>query len=182
MYIPIILGTARKGRQSEKAANYVLGEVKRAGLETELIDVRDYGIAATDNTPETPQAKKLSEKITRADGLIVVSPEYNHGYPGELKMMIDMLYAQYAQKPIGFCGVSAGPLGGGRAVEQLRQVAVELHMVPIREAIYFPNVYTLFDEKGNINDKAYAERARKFLEELTWYAKALKKGREKGES
>ncbi len=181
MYIPIILGTAREGRQSEKAAKFILGEVEGAGIETELIDVRDYRIEATNNTQEIPQAKKLSQKITKADGLIIVSPEYNHGYPGELKMFLDMLYEQYAQKPVGFCGVSAGPLGGGRMVEQMRQVSVELHMVPIREAIYFPAVYNLFDEKGNIKDNSYHERVKKFLDELSWYAKNLKAGREKGE-
>lgn len=180
MYIPIILGTAREGRQSEKAAKFMLDEVKKAGIQTELIDVRDYRIPATDNTQKSPAAKKLAEKISRADGYIIVSPEYNHGYPGELKMMLDMLYRQYFNKPVGICGVSAGPLGGTRAVEQLRLVAIELHMVPIREAVYFPNVYDLFDETGEIKDaEAYKKRAAVFLEELAWYAKALKQAREK---
>ena len=93
-------------------------------------------------------------------------------------MMIDMLYGQYARKPVGFCGVSAGGLGGARAVEQLRLVSIELHMVPIREALYFSSVFDLFDKNGNINDKSYHERANKFLDELTWYAKALKAARE----
>lgn len=179
MYIPIILGTAREGRQSEKVANFVLGEAKKANLESEIIDVRDYRIESTDKTKKLSQAKKLSKKVKKADGLIVVSPEYNHGYPGELKMMLDMLYVDYFNKPVGFCGVSAGGLGGARAVEQLRQVAIELHMVPIREALYFSVVQDLFDIEGIIRDDSYRDRCHSFFEELIWYAKTLKIAREK---
>ncbi len=174
MYIPVILGTARIGRQSEKVANFILEEVKKAGFESELIDVRDFRIDATDNTQELPQAKKLSPKMEKADAFIIVTPEYNHGYPGELKMMLDLLYAQYAKKPVGFCGVSAGGLGGARCVEQLRQVIVELHMVSIREALYFPVVQDLFDDKGKIkNPASYQKRVKTFLDELSQYAAAL---------
>lgn len=180
LFIPIILGTAREGRASEKVAKFVFGEMaKFADIETELIDVRDYRLQSTDNTETQEIAKKLSEKISRADGLIVVSPEYNHGYPGELKMMLDMLYREYFKKPIGICGVSMGGLGGVRMVEQLRLVSIELHMVPIREAVYFSNVQQLFGEDGNIKDQSYAPRLKTFMDELFWYAKALKEAREK---
>jgi NAD(P)H-dependent FMN reductase len=150
-------------------------EVNKAGYESEVIDVRDYRIVATDKTEVSPQAKKLSQKINKADGLIIVTPEYNHGYPGELKMMLDMLYDEYAKKPVGFCGVSAGGLGGARVVEQLRQVVAELHMVGIREALYFPAVQDIFDVSGDIKDKnLYQKRIAAFLEELAWYAKKLR--------
>lgn len=110
VHIPVILGTARKGRNSEKIANFVLEEVKKApGVSTELIDVRDYRIDATDKTKEQPVAKKYCEKIAKADGLIVVTPEYNHGYPGELKMMLDMAYDEYARKPFGVISLGGGP-------------------------------------------------------------------------
>ena len=179
MYIPIILGTAREGRRSEKAANFVLREFqKQEGVETELIDVRDYRIAATDDTEEQEPAKRFSEKVSRADGLIIVAPEYNHGYPGELKMMLDMLYEEYNRKPVGICGVASGGMGGVRMVEKLRLVAIELQMVPIRTAVYFSNVKTLFDEQDNITDPSYPERLQKFFGELLWYAKALKAARE----
>lgn len=179
LYIPIILGTAREGRQSEKVANFILEEADKTGLKSEIIDARDYRIEATDNTQQSSIAQKLSEKIARADGLIIVSPEYNHGYPGELKMMLDLLYQQYHKKPLGICGVSAGGLGGSRMVEQLRLVAIELHMVPIREALYFSAAQNLFDENGKIKEESYYKRASAFFEELAWYAKALKEAREK---
>jgi NAD(P)H-dependent FMN reductase len=174
MNIPIILGTARQGRQSEKAAGFMLAEVVKSGAESEIIDVRDFRIEATDRTEEQAPAKKLAEKISPADALIIVSPEYNHGYPGELKMMLDMLYEEYAAKPVGLCGVSIGGLGGARMVEQLRQVCIEFHMVPIREAIYFSNIENLFDNSGEIKDSSYYDRVKVFLSELTWYAEKLK--------
>lgn len=178
MYIPVMLGTAREGRRSENVAKFMVEETKKAGLETEIIDVRDYRIAATDKTKAPEQAKRLIPKISKADGLIIVSPEYNHGYPGELKMMLDLLYEEYARKPVGICGVSIGGLGGARMVEQLRQVIVELHMVSIREALYFSFVKDIFDESGNMKDPApYKDRVKAFMDELILYAKALKPAR-----
>ena len=178
MYIPVILGTAREGRQSEKVVKFVLGEVSKAGIETELLDVREYRIPATDSSGSSAIAKKLESKINIADGLIIVSPEYNHGYPGELKMMLDLLYKQYFNKPLGICGVSIGILGGARMVEQLRLVAIELHMVNIRESLYFPMVQNLFDEKGGLKEPgSYDKRIKAFLDELLWYANALKTAR-----
>lgn len=176
MFIPIILGTAREGRQSEKVAKYVLNQVQKAGLETELIDVRDYRIAATDNTEEILPAKKLAEKILRAGALIIVMPEYNHTYPGELKMMLDMLYEQYARKAVGICGVSSGPWGGARGVQALRLTCIGLGMHPLQEAVYFSSVNELFDEEGEIRDRSYDKKVKGLIDSLVWHAKALQKG------
>ena len=179
LFIPVILGTARKGRMSEHAAKFVFEMVKkRAGVETQLIDVRDFGIPATDNSETTAEAKNFGELAARADGLVVVSPEYNHGYPGELKLALDQVYKQYAKKPVAICGVSAGGLGGARVVEQLRQVVIELGMLPIRGAVYFSKIGELFDEKGKMKDPSYDGKVNKLLDELEWHAQALKKERE----
>jgi NAD(P)H-dependent FMN reductase len=140
--------------------------------------VRDYRLPATDNSKESPQAKTLAEKVRRADGLIIVSPEYNHGYPGELKMMLDMLFSEYAHKPVGICGVSSGAWGGARMVEQLRLVCLAAHMVPTGEAVYFPKVQELFDDQGSFLGKSQHGQARRLLQELVWYATALKAGGE----
>lgn len=178
MYLPVILGTARKGRESENVARFMLQEAIMEGFESEIIDVRDYRIDATDNTQKTQVALRLSEKIEKADGFILVVPEYNHGYPGELKMMLDLLYQQYARKPAGICGVSSGGLGGCRVVEQIRLISIEFRMVPIREALYFSTVQDLFDDGGHIMDESYHDRASVFFSELSWYARALKAARE----
>jgi len=177
MYIPVILATARTGRQSEKAARFMLQKVREAGLESEIIDVRDFRIPATDNTETSPQAQALAEKVRRADGFLIVSPEYNHGYPGELKMMLDMLFWDFARKPVGICGVSSGPWGGARMTEQLRQVCLAFHMVPTCEAVYFPRVQELFNEDGSIKGQSQHRTAERLLDELTWYARALKAAR-----
>ena len=176
MFIPIILGTAREGRQSEKVAKFILQKAEEAGVETELIDPKDFPLSATEAA--LPQLDELKEKIIRADGYIIVSPEYNHGYPGELKQLLDLFYDEYARKPVGICGVSRGPMGGVRMVEQLRPVLIELGMTPIRESLYFKEARQLFDENSKLLDEAYIERVQKFLDELLWYAKALKQARE----
>src|SRR3990167_4246705 len=179
LFIPIILGTAREGRRSEHAARFVLEEIKkRDGIETELVDVRDFRLPATDDIGETEIAKKLSAITACADGFIIVSPEYNHGYPGELKMMLDMSDGEYAKKPIAICGVSEGAVGGARMMEQLRSVIIDLGAVPILAAVYFAEVEKIFDTEGNLQDDSYHGRVAKMLAELLWYANILKQGRE----
>ena len=174
MYIPVILGTGREGRMSERAALFMLQETIEAGIESEIIDVRDYRLPATDNTEKSLLSGKLAQKASRADGFIIVSPEYNHGYPGELKMLLDMLFSQYAHKPVGICGVSSGAWGGTRMVEQLRQVCLGLRMVPTAQAVHFPKIQELFDESGTLKGRSQRDQAKKLLDELMWYAKALK--------
>jgi NAD(P)H-dependent FMN reductase len=178
LFIPILLGSDREGRHSEKAARFVLEEAKTFGkFETELLDVKDFvGSAKTGAMPEE-KSKLWQSTMKRADGLVIVSPEYNHGYPGELKLMLDQLYQEYNRKPAGICGVSAGDLGGARMAEVLRICLIELQMVPIREAVYFAKAHDLFNEKGEIRNPSYAERLQKFFAELVWYAHALAKAR-----
>lgn len=166
MYIPIILGTSRVGRQSEKVAQFVFEQFKSKNINTEIVDVRDYQLTATDGSGESGLAKKLASKITPSSAIVIVTPEYNHGYPGELKLMLDLLYEEYFGKSIGFCGVSKSGFGGVRAVEQLRLVAVELHMVPIRDAVYFSNVEKLFDSQNQIVDQSYADKTSTFIDSL----------------
>jgi NAD(P)H-dependent FMN reductase len=168
MYLPIILGTAREGRQSEKVARFMLQELKKADTEGIILDVRDYRMEATDNTKKSEKAKKLAETIGRADGIIIVSPEYNHGYPGELKMMLDLLYEEYYGKPVLICGVSRGTFGGTRMVEQLRLVCIGLGMLPVSNALYFRNVEE-FEENGA--NESYSKSTQKAVDELKHYSR-----------
>lgn len=176
--IPIILGTAREGRRSEYAARFVHEEVKKQNdIKSEFWDVRDFRLPATnDNKESSALVAKYREMVAAADGFIIVTPEYNHGYPGELKMMLDMAYEEYERKPVAICGAGGG-MGGVRAVEQLRNVIIELKATPILEAVYFSNIGNLFDAEGKITDPAYYERIKKLLNELVWYAQALKQAR-----
>jgi NAD(P)H-dependent FMN reductase len=178
LFIPVILGTARQGRQTENVARFVLEQTKkRADVETELIDVRDLPMKL-DDAGEQMKDQKFSAAIERCDGLIIVTPEYNHGYPGLLKHALDMNLKEYIHKAVGICGVSAGPFGGARVIEALLPVMRELGLVTIFWDVNFGNVQTIFDEQGNLLDRNYVRRVDKFLNELIWMARVLRHGRE----
>lgn len=179
LFIPVILGTVRKGRASENVAQFVFGEVKkREGVETELIDLRDLNLAVDDAGEQIKDAK-FSATIERADGIVIVTPEYNHGYPGMLKHVLDSNLKEYIHKAVGLCGVSAGGFGGVRVIENLLPVLRELGLVTIFWDGNFAGAQKLFDETGNIRDRAtHEKRMDKFLGELIWMSKTLRYGRE----
>jgi NAD(P)H-dependent FMN reductase len=178
LFIPIILGTPRRGRQSENVARFVFEQTrKRTDVETELIDVCTLPMKL-DDAGEQMKDPKFSATIDRCDGLIVVTPEYNHGYPGLLKHALDMNLEEYIHKAVGICGVSAGSFGGVRAIEALLPVMRELGLVTIFWDVNFGNVAKLFDDQGNLLDQGYVRRLDKFLNELIWMARVLRYGRE----
>lgn len=178
LYIPVILGTARKGRASESVARFVHGEVaKREGVETDLIDVRELKLPA-DDEGESIKDAAFSERMGRADALVIVVPEYNHGYPGLLKHALDTNLKEYIHKAVGVCGVSAGGFGGTRVVQNLLPVLRELGLVTIFWDGNFSAAHTLFDESGVLLDRSYVKRIDQFLKELVWMAKVLRHGRE----
>jgi NAD(P)H-dependent FMN reductase len=178
IFIPVILGTPRQGRMSEHVARFMAEEVaKRDGVETELIDVRDVPLPTAD-AGENIKDAKLSATIMRADALIVVAPEYNHGYPGLLKHALDTNLKEYIHKAVGICGVSAGPFGGTRVIQNLLPVIRELGLVTIFWDVNFSSVQNAFDASGKLLDQGYVRRTDKFLKELIWMAKVLKYGRE----
>jgi NAD(P)H-dependent FMN reductase len=177
LFIPVILGTAREGRQSEKVARIFVSEAAGAGVESELLDVRDYRLPATDRTGAPEQARRLSERAARADAFVIVSPEYNYGFPGELKMMLDMLVSEWAGKPVAICGVSSGMMGGCRMVEAIKPLLVKLGMHPIVYSVYIQNVESYFDESGEPRDKECRRRVRKVFAELARLAPHLSAAR-----
>jgi NAD(P)H-dependent FMN reductase len=177
LFIPIVLGTARKGRRSEPAAQVVLERVRaRPGVETELIDVRALNLP-TDDAGEQIKNPAFSESMARADGLIIVTPEYNHGVPGLLKHLLDSCLKEYVHKAVGIVGVSGGPWGGTRAIESLMPIVRELGLAPIFWDVQFTYSYKTFEE-GKLLDPVYGPRIDKFLAELVWMAKTLRYGRE----
>ena len=178
LFIPVILGTVRKGRASENVAKFVFGEVqKREGVETELIDLLDLDFAA-DDAGEAIKEAKFSETVALADGLVLVVPEYNHGYPGILKHVLDSNLKEYIHKAVGVCGVSAGGFGGTRMIQNLIPVLRELGLVTIFWDGNFSGAQKLFDVGGKILDDAYVRRIDQFLGELIWMSKTLRHGRE----
>ena len=182
--IKVIVGSTRANRFSEKPADWILDLAKkRSDLDVELLDLRDYplpffeegmppGMAKDGYT--NPAVVKWRDKIREADGFIIVTPEYNHGYPAVLKNALDYVYFAWARKAVAF--VSWGGAGGARGVEQLRAVAIELDMAPIRFAVHIPNPWFIKDLSG-IDTDVNQHAAKALLDNLTWWAGALKAAR-----
>ena len=177
--IPLLLGTNREGRESEKAARWVHRKMTERGIDSKFFDVaefdlpqHDYGTALGKDFPEWRDA------IIEADGLVIVTPEYNHGYPGVLKSVMDLLLREYVHKAVGLVGVSSGPWGGTRVIEACLPMVRELGLAVSFRDLHFPRIKDKFDADGEITDPAYEGRLAVFLDELTWLAGALRWGRE----
>ena len=177
--IPVLLGTNRKQRNSVLPAKWLVGEMeKRPEIRTRLFDVADfhlphddYGQGLKDSFPEWRDA------IVAADGLVIVSPEYNHGYPGALKAVLDLLLREYVHKAVAFVGVSAGPWGGTRVIEAMVPMCRELGLAVTFTDLNFPFVQKTFDAEGKLLDHAFDKRVADFIDELVWMSRVLKWGR-----
>ncbi len=179
LHIAILLGTTRTGRRSENAALLV----KKVGeqipeIEIKYVDPKEFSFPEDGNNPETQDAK-YTEITAWADGFFIVTPEYNHGYPGSLKRMLDTEYKNYFYKAVAFAGVSIGMFGGARCIEALQPVVRELHMTPTDTDVNFAKITTIFDDKGKLLDESYIKRVENSYRELIWLARTLKNGREK---
>lgn len=178
LFIPVILGTPRQGRYSEHVARFVLQEIgKRDGVTTELIDIRELRLSTQDAGEQIKDAS-FSEMAMRADAFTIIAPEYNHGYPGLLKHVLDTNLKEYIHKAVGICGVSAGPFGGTRVIQNLLPVMRELGLVTIFWDGNFSSVQNIFDKDGTLLETAYVRRVDKFINELIWMARVLRYGRE----
>lgn len=179
LFIPLILGTNRKDRQSEHVANWVCAKMRERGdIETQLFDVRDFELPRDHYGTEIGHLfPEWRDAIIRADGLVIVTPEYNHGYPGALKSVLDLLLKEYIHKAVAFVGVSAGPWGGTRVIESCVPMVRELGLAVTFSDLNFPLVKTKFDDDGNLLDDAYEGRITGFLDELVWMASTLRWGR-----
>src|SRR5579864_5854122 len=129
LFIPILLGTSRPKRESIKAARLVekVGKTIEE-IEVLLVDPVDYKFPYDGNDPENKDPR-YSDLTKRADGFFIVTPEYNHSFPGSLKRMLDSELQNYIHKPVAFAGVSNGMFGGARAIEELVGTVREMGMV-----------------------------------------------------
>ena len=145
LFLPVILGTSRQGRASEHAARFVSDHVsKRPDIRTELIDIRNIRLSI-DDAGEALKDPKFSATVKRSRCTIFVVPEYNHSFPGLLKHVLDTNLKEYIHKAAGVCGVSAGPFGGARMIQNFLPVLRELGMVTIFSDVYFGSAGKLFD-------------------------------------
>jgi len=176
--IAVLLGTSREGRESIKAAKWVADQfAKRGDMEVTFVDPAELNLP---HDGDEERDAHFSEITAKADAFYVVTPEYNHSFPGSLKRMLDSEYDNYFHKVIGTAGVSSGQWGGVRVCEALIPVYHRLGLTIIMPELYFPNIQKLFDENGNLAADAterYATNIKKVGDELVWMAKALKAAR-----
>ncbi|WP_297510317.1 NAD(P)H-dependent oxidoreductase [Thermococcus sp.] len=171
MKVKIILGTGREGRESEKVARYLTRKAGKLGFESEMIDVRDYPLCHTHRWKVPPEVERYRKKILEADSLVIVAPEYNGGFPGELKLLLDTLFEEYEALPVGIATVSS-VTGGARLLQELKLLATNYRMLPISWVLFY-NVGELF-EGDELRDEKYRERVERFFERLKKYTLALK--------
>lgn len=167
----IVEGTAREGRKSIRPARYVTQKLKDRGHDAELFDLADRDIPMlehtrySDNDKHPADIEEFGQKVESADGLVVVSPEYNHSMPGSLKNLLDHLYPEYNGKPVSFVTVSGGAFGGVRGISHLHDVFLEFQ-AHIGPDIPVSKVGNTFDENSELVDEAYDERFENFLDDV----------------
>jgi NAD(P)H-dependent FMN reductase len=187
--IQIIIGTTREGRFSEKVASWVVDRLSgRTDFDIESIDLRDHmlpffdGVSPARFQRDYPRddVRSFGEAIDRADGYIILTAEYNHGYPAVLKNAMDWTFVEWRRKPISFVGW--GGVGGARAIQQLRQVAVEFEMAPLRHAVHIlPGIMMAAREpdapEPSVLLASLDQRLDVLADDLAWWAATLAAGR-----
>ncbi len=174
MKLMIILGSSRTKRRGDIVANWVKAVASADGrFEVDLVDLRELNLPFFDE-PLSPfsmydegqdytnsAGKAWAQRVGQSNAILIVTPEYNHGYPGVLKNALDWVGREWIDKPVGFVSYSTSMTGGVRSVEQLRQVTNELGLVQVANAIQFPNV-----EKAFIDGRPAYERANDNLKKM----------------
>jgi NAD(P)H-dependent FMN reductase len=176
--LALILGSNREGRFGHIVARWVAIQIEASKeFAVDVIDPAALALPSRHERVASAAVMALRERIARADAFIVVTPEYNHGYPAALKFLIDSVDDEWHAKPVAF--VSYGGISGGlRAVEQLRLVFAELHAVTIRNTVSFAYAREQFDSGGRLLHAPPAEKAMSALQsQLAWWGKALRKAR-----
>ncbi|HSH18016.1 MAG TPA: NAD(P)H-dependent oxidoreductase [Candidatus Saccharimonadales bacterium] len=178
--VAVLAGTTRVQRESIKAAHYIADFGRKLpDVEIIFVDPVDFHFPGDGNDPEGKDPR-YSDITARADAFFIVTPEYNHSFPGSLKRMIDSELENYHHKPVAFAGASSGNWGGVRAVESLLTAVRETGLVALSWDIYFPRVQDMFDEDGIIKaefQQRYDRNLGKLYDELLWMARLFKAAR-----
>ena len=178
IHVAVLAGTLRVQRKSILAAQFVerVGQ-SIEGISTELVDPTQFYFEGDGNDPEGKDPR-YTEVVKRADAFFIVTPEYNHSYPGSLKRMLDSELRLYTHKPVALAGVSDGSWGGTRAIEALLHPLRTMGMVVSFQDVLFPKINEQFHEDGTPVDEGYYGRVEAAYTELIWLAKTLKWGKE----
>jgi len=186
--IEIIVASTRENRFSERAAAWAHQRLAdRGDMQVDLLDLRDHPLPFFDgrapaHTPReypTSEVERLGRKLDRADGFVIVTPEYNHGYPAVLKNAMDWTFVEWHRKPVAFVGW--GNVGGARSIEQLRLVAAEMEMAALRHAVHILPDVLIPALRAERFDLALLDALEPKLElmadDLVWWANALSAAR-----
>lgn len=183
----VLYGSVRTARQGIRAARFITAKLAERGHDATLVDPVDYALPMLDRMYKEypkgeapPPMEELAEMIRGADAFVIVSGEYNHSIPPALSNLLDHFLEEWFFRPSGIVCYSAGMFGGVRAAMQLRAMLCELGMPSIPSLQPVPRVGQAFAEDGTPSDEAWHGRVKKFLDELEWYAEALKAQRAKG--
>jgi NAD(P)H-dependent FMN reductase len=180
--IAIISGSVRTGRKSHFVAQYFDKYIREHKLaDPEILDLMEFDFPLFEERlmyQQSPsgKAKEFSAKINLANAVIIISPEYNGGYPASIKNAIDLLVKEWYHKPVGLVSVSSGNFGGVNSLALLQNVLLKIKAVPVPATFPVPKVEESFDEKGNaLNKEATDKRAAAFLKEVLWFCEAFSK-------
>ena len=193
--LQIIVGSTRPTRAAENIFPWIADQAIRHGdFDVEVIDLRDWSLPFfqehmgtigdfANPTYSDPIVKAWNAKIAEGDAYLIITPEYNHSVPGQLKNAIDSVFVSFAlrNKPVAFVGYSAGIAAGTRAVEHLALIAIEAEAVPLRNTVLIPSVATAFGEDGAPTNPATEAALAITLDDLSWWASALAHARAEGE-
>ncbi len=180
MNIQIIIGSTRPGRLGKPLAEWFLKQAKKSSQANfELIDLADFNLPLLDEPMPAgsrkytkEHTKKWSEAIARADGYVLVTPEYNHGTSAALKNALDYLYFEWQYKPVTFLGY--GGFGGTRAIEQLVVNCVELNMFPLQKRVHVTEPWSAIDDNGQVKPESVKGNIDSTIEALISVAEATK--------
>jgi NAD(P)H-dependent FMN reductase len=190
LVVSIIVGSTRKNRFAEMPARWIAEHLDRQpGITPRILDLKDFQLPwfeeeisparMGDTVYESEAVQRWTAAIGASDAFVIVSPEYNHGYPAVLKNALDYVYREWGRKPVGF--VSYGGVNGARVIEQLRQVAVELEMVPIQRAVHLPLPPLVAHVSGGdvaVELAKEEQTATAMIGQLLWWGRTLKLARQ----
>jgi NAD(P)H-dependent FMN reductase len=187
--IQVIIGSTRPGRFADKPVAWLMDRLgTRSDLQLEMVDLRDHPLPFFDlavaparglRDYANEEVARLGRTVDRADGYLIVTSEYNHGYPASLKNAMDYVFPEFNRKPVAFVGY--GNVGGARAIEQLRLVSVEFEMAPLRHAVHIlPELMRPAMQADPFSPEVFAsldQRLEMLVTELLWWSHALGAGR-----
>jgi NAD(P)H-dependent FMN reductase len=178
-HIEIISASIRVGRQSHRVALFFKSFLEEKKLATaNILDLMAYNFPLFDErlskqSNPIPAAREFSEKVKKADALIIVTPEYNGGYPASLKNVVDLLYSEWRRKPIAIAAVSDGQFGGTQVITSLQFSLWKIGALTVPARFHAANVQDSYDQNGVPRDPALAEKmASGFINEILRYIPA----------